>query len=202
MGYSETCRCHPTLSSARHARAGCRRGRQRHLDRSAGANGASRPHYIPIAPDRDRRRGGQCRRGYTVQASADDLLATRLLAAHVGAPSTFQPTRGGLSPVVLRRAIERLHSDIDADVSLAALASDAGLSRFHFCRAFKESTGLSPHAWRRQQRLEEAKNMLRGTDASVLSIAVALGYSSQTAFAAAFRKLTGDTPSNWRRRAR
>jgi len=131
-----------------------------------------------------------------------DLLATRLLAAHVGAPSTFQPTRGGLSPVVLRRAIERLHSDIDADVSLAALASDAGLSRFHFCRAFKESTGLSPHAWRRQQRLEEAKNMLRGTDASVLSVAVALGYSSQTAFAAAFRKLTGDTPSNWRRRAR
>jgi AraC family transcriptional regulator len=131
-----------------------------------------------------------------------DLLATRLLAAHVGAPSTFQPTRGGLSPVVLRRAIERLHSDIDADVSLAALASDAGLSRFHFCRAFKESTGLSPHAWRRQQRLEEAKNMLRGTDASVISIAVALGYSSQTAFAAAFRKLTGDTPSNWRRRAR
>ena len=73
-----------------------------------------------------------------------DLLATRLLAAHVGAPSTFQPTRGGLSPVVLRRAIERLHSDIDADVSLATLASDAGLSRFHFCRAFKEEHRAFP----------------------------------------------------------
>jgi AraC family transcriptional regulator len=131
-----------------------------------------------------------------------DLVATRLLAAHVGVPTTFQPTLGGLSPMVLRRAIERLRSDNDADVSLAALASDAGLSRFHFCRAFKESTGLSPHAWRRQQRLEEAKNMLRDTDASVLSIAVALGYSSQTAFAAAFRKLTGETPSIWRRRTR
>ena len=131
-----------------------------------------------------------------------DLLAKRLLAAHVGGPSTFQPRRGGLSPTVLRRAIERLRSDNDADVSLAALASDAGLSRFHFCRAFKESTGLSPHAWRRQQRLEKAKNMLRDTDGSVVSIAIALGYSSQTAFAAAFRKLTGDTPSNWRRRAR
>jgi AraC family transcriptional regulator len=44
--------------------------------------------------------------------------------------------------------------------------------------------------------------MLRDTDASVISVAVALGYSSQTAFAAAFRKLTGETPSNWRRRAR
>jgi AraC family transcriptional regulator len=131
-----------------------------------------------------------------------DLLATRLLAAHTGAPTTFQPTMGGLSPKVLFRAVERLRSDSDADVSLAALASDAGLSRFHFCRAFKESTGLSPHAWLRQHRLEQAMQMLRDTDASVVSVAAALGYASQTAFAAAFRKLTGETPSDWRRRAR
>jgi AraC family transcriptional regulator len=131
-----------------------------------------------------------------------DLLATRLLAAHAGTPVTSQPSLGGLSPTVLRRAIERLRSDTDADVSLAALASDAGLSRFHFCRAFKESTGLSPHAWLRQHRLEQAMNMLRHTDESVVSIAAALGYSSQTAFAAAFRKLTGETPSDWRRRMR
>ena len=102
--------------------------------------------------------------------------------------------------MLLRRAIERLRSD--SDVSLAALASDAGLSRFHFCRAFKETTGLSPHAWLRQHRLEQAMKMLRDTDDSVVSIAAALGYSSQTAFAAAFRKLTGETPSDWRRRMR
>jgi len=131
-----------------------------------------------------------------------DLLATRLLAAHAGSPTTFQPTLGGLSPTVLRRAVERLRSDSDADVSLGALASDAGLSRFHFCRAFKESTGLSPHAWLRQHRLEQAMEMLRDPDTSVVSIAAALGYSSQTAFAAAFKKLTGETPSDWRRRVR
>ena len=131
-----------------------------------------------------------------------DLLATRLLAAHTGSPATIQPTMGGLSPKVLLRATERLRSESDADVSLAALASEAGLSRFHFCRAFKESTGLSPHAWLRQYRLEQAMNMLRDTDESVVSVAVALGYSSQTAFAAAFRKLTGETPSDWRRRMR
>jgi len=131
-----------------------------------------------------------------------DLLATRLLAAHAGSPTTFQPTMGGLSPKVLLRAIERLRSDSEADVSLDALASDAGLSRFHFCRSFKESTGLSPHAWLRQHRLEQAMNMLRDTDESVVSIAAALGYSSQTAFAAAFRKLTSETPSEWRRRMR
>jgi AraC family transcriptional regulator len=131
-----------------------------------------------------------------------ELLATRLLVAHAGAPTTIQPVTGGLSPTALRRAIERLRSDSDADVSLAALASDAGLSRFHFCRAFKESTGLSPHAWLRQHQLEQAMNMLRDTDASIVSVAAALGYASQTAFAAAFKRLTGETPSHWRRRSR
>jgi AraC family transcriptional regulator len=131
-----------------------------------------------------------------------DLLATRLLAAHTGAPTTIQAVRGGLAPKTLLRAIERLRSDSDADLSLAALASEAGLSRFHFCRAFKESTGLSPHAWLRQHRLEQAMNMLRDTNVSVISVAAELGYSSQTAFAAAFRKLTGETPSDWRRRVR
>jgi AraC family transcriptional regulator len=109
---------------------------------------------------------------------------------------------GGLSPKVLSRAIERLRPDSDADVSLAALAADAGLSRFHFCRSFKESTGLSPHAWLRQHQLERAQGMLRDTDDSIVSVAAALGYSSHTAFAAAFRKLTGETPSSWRRRVR
>ncbi len=131
-----------------------------------------------------------------------DLLATRLLAAHISSPTTFQPAMGGLSPKVLLRAIERLRSNSDADVSLDALASDAGLSRFHFCRAFKESTGLSPHAWLRQYRLEQAMNMLRNTDASIVSVAVEFGYASQTAFAAAFRRLTGEAPSDWRRRVR
>ncbi|RXG90229.1 helix-turn-helix transcriptional regulator [Bradyrhizobium vignae] len=131
-----------------------------------------------------------------------DLLATRLLAAHTGSPMTFQAAAGGLSPKVLLRAIERLRSDSDADVSLDALASDAGLSRFHFCRAFKESTGLSPHAWLRQHRHAQAMTMLRDTDESIVSIAAALGYSSQTAFAAAFRKMTGETPRDWRRRMR
>jgi len=43
-------------------------------------------------------------------------------------------------------------------------------------------------------------NMLRQPDETIVSVAAALGYSTQTAFAAAFRKLTGETPSDWRRR--
>ncbi len=131
-----------------------------------------------------------------------ELLATRLLVAHASSTVVVEPVRGGLAPKALLRAIERLRSDSDTDVSLAALASEAGLSRFHFCRAFKDSTGLSPHAWLRHYRLEQAMSMLRNTDASVVSVAAELGYASQTAFAAAFKKLTGETPSDWRRRVR
>jgi AraC family transcriptional regulator len=59
-----------------------------------------------------------------------------------------------------------------------------------------------PHAWLHQHRLEQAMNKLRDTDESIVSIAAALGYSSQTAFAAAFRKLIGEPSSDWRRRGR
>jgi AraC family transcriptional regulator len=45
-------------------------------------------------------------------------------------------------------------------------------------------------------------NMLRNTDASIVSVAAELGYAPQTAFAAAFRRLTGEAPSDWRRRVR
>jgi AraC family transcriptional regulator len=131
-----------------------------------------------------------------------DVVATRLLAAHSDGLGIIQPVSGGLSPRALRRAIERLNSDDDEDVSLAALAEDAGLSRFHFCRAFKASTGLSPHAWLRQHRLEQAKEMLREPTMSIVMVAATLGYGSQTAFAAAFRKLVGESPSEWRNRRR
>jgi AraC family transcriptional regulator len=45
-------------------------------------------------------------------------------------------------------------------------------------------------------------NMLRKADNSIAMVAVSLGYTSQTAFAAAFRKMTGETPTDWRKRRR
>jgi AraC family transcriptional regulator len=126
------------------------------------------------------------------------VLATHLLKAHIGVASSQESAVGGLSPSVLRRAMERLQSEYDSDVSLGALAGEAKLSRFHFCRAFKQSTGLAPHEWLRQRRIERAITMLRDKEVSIASIADALGYASQTAFGAAFKRMKGMTPSEWR----
>lgn len=95
-----------------------------------------------------------------------------------------------------------MHSDHYTGVSLAVLASDVGPPRFHFCRTFKKSTGLSLHVSLCQHRLKQAMTMLCETDDPVVSIAAAFDYPSQTAFAAAFRKLTGKTRSDLRRRTR
>ena len=130
------------------------------------------------------------------------VLATHLLRVHAGHSPSHESAAGGLSPSALRRAIERLQSESDADVSLAALADEANLSRFHFCRAFKRSTGLAPHEWLRQRRIERAVDMLRDRDVSIATIADALGYASQTAFGAAFKRMKGTTPSAWRRAER
>jgi len=50
----------------------------------------------------------------------------------------------------------------------------------------------------RQRRREPAMNMLRDTEASIVSVVSELGYALQTAF----RKLPGEAPGDWRRRAR
>ena len=125
-------------------------------------------------------------------------LVTCLLKEHAGGSLNLARATGGLSPRALRQALERLDSDCDSDVSLAALAEQAGLSTYHFCRAFKQSTGMPPHAWLRQRRFERATAMLRDPEIPISVIAGDLGYASQTAFTAAFKRHIGTTPSRWR----
>lgn len=104
----------------------------------------------------------------------------------------------GLSPQALSRVIERLRSDTATRTFRLPLSPPT--PRVHFCRAFKESTSLSPDNWLRRYRF--AMSMLRAPNNSVAMVAVALGHASQAAFAAAFRQVTGETPTDWRRRIR
>jgi AraC family transcriptional regulator len=129
------------------------------------------------------------------------LIAIHLVKTHSGLAEASDKALGGLAPGVLRISLERLSSENGGDYSLGALAEAANLSRFHFCRAFKRSTGLTPHEWLRQRRMEQAMAMLRDPLLQITDIAGTLGYTTLTAFCVAFKRNTGLTPGEWRRAA-
>ncbi|MBX7481706.1 helix-turn-helix transcriptional regulator [Qipengyuania qiaonensis] len=131
-----------------------------------------------------------------MQAQSALLLALDRRASLAG--KQRPSPKGGLAPWQLRRIEEALREAEAGTFSLAQLADIVGLSPFHFCRAFKEATGLPPHAYQRTLQLEHARHALEEDSRSVTEIAMALGYGSSQAFARAFRRETGMSPSQYR----
>ena len=126
------------------------------------------------------------------------LIVERLLTRHHDLSPGIR--RGGLAGWQLRRTTEYLNVHLAADISLAELAALADLSPFHFCRAFKQSTGLPPHAWQCARRIERAQDLMAAHPCMGLTeVALAVGYESQAAFGVAFKRATGTTPGQWRR---
>ncbi|HEX7390274.1 MAG TPA: AraC family transcriptional regulator [Acidiphilium sp.] len=105
--------------------------------------------------------------------------------------------RGGLSPATLRRIVDFIEARIADPLTIADLASCAGLSPYHFAHAFKRSTGESPHGFVLRRRIERAKAGLR-TGLPLAEISAACGFSSQSHFTARFRAATGVTPAKFR----
>lgn len=135
---------------------------------------------------------------------ATRLHAEGLVLAMMGlllreAERPIAPVRAGLAPWQVRRVIDYLEVHLAEDVGLDELAALVGLSEFHFCTAFRRSTGLPPHRWLTARRMEKAKTLIDGGRLSLTEIALAVGYGSQSAFGAAFRRSTGITPTAWRR---
>lgn len=107
---------------------------------------------------------------------------------------------GGLAHRAIRR-VEELISDrlgTGETPSIAELASSAGLSVHHFIRAFKRSTGYTPHQHVMRRRIEGAMNMLRRPECSVAEVSGRLGYASPSHFVASFRRGMGVTPGTYR----
>ena len=109
---------------------------------------------------------------------------------------------GGLAPGITRRISEHIDSHLGESISLEAMAEMAGLSVNHFARAFRQSTGLAPHAYLVQRRIEQAERLLSRTDLPLSQIALAVGFADHSHFARHFRRLTGATPSvaRWQQR--
>jgi AraC-like DNA-binding protein len=107
---------------------------------------------------------------------------------------------GGLSTGALRRVREYVQVHLDESIDLSMLAAAAGLSMHHFAREFKHSTGVTPHHYLIQKRVERAQQMLVAqTGLSLAEIACAVGFSDQGHLARHFRGLLGITPREFRR---
>ncbi len=109
-----------------------------------------------------------------------------------------------LTPVTLRRLLraqELARASYGEPLTIADLAGAAGLSRFHFVRAFRVAFGVTPHAYLTRIRLDEARRRLaRG--ASVTETCLDAGFSSVGSFSALFKREIGASPRAWQRRAR
>jgi transcriptional regulator GlxA family with amidase domain len=125
--------------------------------------------------------------------------------AHVqqnAAPAPFTPvpkkSTGGLSPqrerLVKQLILERLGDSLE----VTELAQACALSRSHFSRAFKCSTGLSPQDWIRRQRITLAKQLIQYTDMSLTQISLECGFCDQAHFCHLFTRSEGINPFAWR----
>lgn len=108
-------------------------------------------------------------------------------------------SRVGLVDRRIRRSVELMHSQLDQDLTLKALAAASYLSPFHFARLFKKLTGLSPHNYLASIRATRAQLLLAETDLPVTEIGARVGYLSGSHFTKAFRLATGATPREFRK---
>lgn len=135
------------------------------------------------------------------QGTVDRLLADSLMAAlamRVAQRVAPPPPEPDLPPPRLRRVLDYIEAHLDRELTLAELAGVACLSPCHLSRSFKQAIGTGPQRYTVRRRVERAKALLRGSDASLASIAAAVGFADQSHFTAAFRQETGLTPGRFR----
>lgn len=110
---------------------------------------------------------------------------------------TPEAVSGGLSVQQIRQVQAYCHAHLAGKISLQQLARLCDLSRYQFLRRFERSTGLTPHNWLTQLRLEQACLQLRNSDANLAQIAASVGFYDQSHFIRSFRQWYGTTPSQY-----
>jgi AraC family transcriptional regulator len=126
------------------------------------------------------------------------LLLREVLGAQGGKQQTPQAA-GGLSTRAQRLVRDFMHANHAEKIELKTLADLAGVSRYHFARAFKVSFGVPAYKYLTHLRVRKATEMLHQTSHPVTEIALAVGFSSSSEFAQTFRQIMGATPREYRR---
>ena len=94
----------------------------------------------------------------------------------------------------LRHVIEYIHDNLDQRLTLAELSLVAGMSPYHFARTFKQATGVTPHHYVLNVRVEHAKSLLLQGRLTLAEIASQVGFFDQSHFTRSFKQLVGVTP--------
>ena len=126
------------------------------------------------------------------------LFASFLVERYTAATSEKPDFRGGLPIRQLRKVEDYLGERLAEDVSVGTLAKLVDLSPFHFCRVFKQTTGMSPLRFVTRERITRAQQLIRETSRSLIEIALEVGYTSPSHFAQVFRRVVGVTPTEFR----
>lgn len=124
------------------------------------------------------------------------LVVEFLRTVRAGDPA---PRKGGLNPRQLREVTAYMRENLAAPIGLRELAGVSGMSQAHFSRAFKASTGVPPHRWQLNARVERAQQLLLRADVALAEVALQLGFADQSHLTRVFRRAVGTTPSAWRR---
>jgi AraC family transcriptional regulator len=115
------------------------------------------------------------------------------------ADETTSEYKGGLPGFRLRKVRDLMVNHLEDKFSLIRLAREAGMSEFHFSRAFKRTTGFKPSQYFINLRMERARRLLRETNTSIIEVGLNVGYSSPSHFARTFHREVGVSPSQYRR---
>ncbi len=100
----------------------------------------------------------------------------------------------------MNRVITHIEENIGEGLTLSSLAAVACVSRFHFARMFRRSTGYSPRAYVVRRRVERARLQLAQGYQQLSDLAAELGFCDQSHFTRIFRRMTGFTPREYARR--
>ncbi|WP_413989550.1 helix-turn-helix domain-containing protein [Labrys okinawensis] len=126
-------------------------------------------------------------------------VATHVVARYGEAgPARILP-HGRLAPWQERLAKELMNAHLGSDISLKKLADSCGISVTHFARAFRRSTGASPHQWLQERRIKRAMSLLDGGQMSLADIAIECGFADQSHFTRVFTRHMQMGPGQWRR---
>ena len=104
----------------------------------------------------------------------------------------------GLPGARLRHVTEFIDDNLARALPLAELSAEAHLSQYHFARLFKESTGVPPHRFVVQRRIDRARTLLLDGQLSIDAIARAVGFRTRSHFSMVFHRHTGSPPTAFR----